>query len=408
MPLVLKVCGGTWENDSRDKRELSAYRDCGADVAVLAKGNRNDKGRIEIVDGFIVYRFSTRPLGRKVPDSINRLISLFTWAAFVKRIGPDIISGHDLMPGLTISWMSTIFNKKNPKLIYDSHEFEIGRNVQRSGLSAWVIKRLEKFLIRRCAYSIMVNDSIADEVQHIYGIKERPVVVRSTPNLWMIDYETCQIIRRRLLEELAIRRGTIMKGNNDQNKTSEPEPFLVMYHGTLTTGRGIEALIRLTSINKHVCGVILGNGDEKYIERLHNMAAELNVEKRILFHPAVPITELWKYVGAVDLSLMMIQGYAKSYFYSLPNKFFESIQALTPVVASFFPEMKRLIDQYEIGLTCDPEDLDAINSCVERMRTDTGFYMRCKHNLGKAKQDLCWEKEKQVLIDAFKSIEQAQ
>ena len=79
MPLVLKVCGGTWENASRDKRELSTYRECGADVAVLAKGNRNDKGRIEMVDGFTVYRYSTRPLGCKAPDLLNRLISLFLY-----------------------------------------------------------------------------------------------------------------------------------------------------------------------------------------------------------------------------------------------------------------------------------------------------------------------------------------
>lgn len=203
MPLVLKVCGGTWENASRDKRELSTYRDLGADVAVLAKGNNDDKGRIETVDGFKVYRYSTRPLGSRVPSPLNRLVSLFTWARFVKKIGPDIISGHDLMPGLTISWISTLLNKNKPKLIYDSHEFELGRNTNRGKLAALAIKHWEKFLMKRCVYSIMVNDSIADEVQRIHRIKERPIVVRSTPDFWTIDPEACLETRNNLLDALA-------------------------------------------------------------------------------------------------------------------------------------------------------------------------------------------------------------
>ncbi len=182
------------------------------------------------------------------------------------------------------------------------------------------------------------------------------------------------------------------------------KPFLVMYHGGMMPGRGIETLLRLTERNPNICAVILGNGDERYLDSLKRMALELGIESRVIFHPAVPLDELWKYVGAVDLSLMMISGKAKSYFFALPNKFFESIQALTPIIASNFPEMKRLIDQYNIGLTCDPEDLDAINACVEKMRTDKDFYNQCKENLHKAKKDLCWENEKHVLEEALESI----
>lgn len=195
-----------------------------------------------------------------------------------------------------------------------------------------------------------------------------------------------------------------MKDSENQIVISEREPFLVMYHGSLTTGRGIESLIQLVALNPHVKGIILGNGENNYVSNLHNYADELKVDERILFHPAVHISELWKYVGAVDLSLMMILATTKSYYFALPNKFFESIQALTPIIASDFPEMKRLIDQYEIGLTCDPSDMKAINRCVEKMRTDSEFYNKCKQNLVKAKEALCWNKERQLLISAFEKI----
>ncbi len=48
---VLKICVGTWDNASRDKRELSVYRDLGAEVLVLAKGADTDRGRVEEEDG---------------------------------------------------------------------------------------------------------------------------------------------------------------------------------------------------------------------------------------------------------------------------------------------------------------------------------------------------------------------
>lgn len=63
-----------------------------------------------------------------------------------------------------------------------------------------MIKYLERFLIKRCAFSIMVNDSIADEVQKIHKLKQRPIVVRSTPEKWTVDPEETKKKRRELLD----------------------------------------------------------------------------------------------------------------------------------------------------------------------------------------------------------------
>ena len=80
MPLVLKICGSDWNNASRDKRELSAYRELGCDVLVMAKGEPGDRARPDEVDGFPVLRYSTRPLGTHVPNAVNRVVSIFQWA----------------------------------------------------------------------------------------------------------------------------------------------------------------------------------------------------------------------------------------------------------------------------------------------------------------------------------------
>ena len=66
--------------------------------------------------------------------------------------------------------------------------------------------------------------------------------------------------------------------------------------------------------------------------------------------------------------------------------------------------MQYLIDKYHNGLTCNPESIDDINSCVEQLRTDESFYLKLKENARKAKDELCWENEQLVLKKAFQGI----
>ena len=387
--LIVKVCCSEFINENRNKRELSVCYELGMNILVMAKGCKEDKFKKDTVDGFDVLRFSTRPLGDRFPKSINRLFSLFTWAYYVRMLRADIISGHDLT-ALLIAYMSNISKQKGKKskLVYDSHEFEIGRCGNRNKFSKWAITHLERFLMKECVFSIMVNDTIADEVQRIHNQKVRPIVVRSIPEYWNIDEVVIKQTRFELL-----------RGNGLPVDT-----FTIMYHGGIIKDRGIETLIELVSINLKISGVILGNGQKDYMKYLQSLVKEKGIEDRIIFHPAVPIEELWKYVGAADVGMVMIRNVCPNHYYSLPNKFFENIQSMTPIIGSNFPEIKRIIEQYKIGLTCNPDNIQEINKCVEKMRIDREFYKQCKKNLIQAKKDLCWEKEKKVLEKSYKEL----
>ena len=384
--MILKICGSEWDNASRDKRELSACRELGQQVMVLAKGKQEDRGRADEVDGFEVRRYSTRPLGNRFPSAINQVVSLFCWASYTRReLKPQIISGHDLI-GLSIGWLSNIGRKDKAKLIYDSHEFELGRNADRNKLQVFLIKYLERFLIKRCAFSIMVNDSIADEVQKIHKLKQRPIVVRSTPEKWTVDPEETKKKRRELLDRF----------------TDSRVEHIMMFHGNLGNGNGLEMTVPTLQKFKDIGIVLMGaQGSKELVRKIQKKSKEAGVEGRLLIIPPVDITELWKYSGAADVEMMAIEPVSKSYYYSLPNKLFESIQSETPVIASDLPEMKRIVEGYRIGLLCSPGDMRAFCDCVDRMLTDRELYSACKQNILKAKEDLCWEKEKQVLKDAF-------
>lgn len=386
---VLKIYAGDWINQSRDKRELTVCRELGATVEILAKGEEFDYGKLQVIDNFTVHRCGTRPLGEKVPNSLNRIVSVFIWASYARRLRPNIITGHDLS-GLAIGWISSWFlvKKHKPKLIYDSHELEMSRNANRNKFRTKLIYCLESFLIRKCVFSIVVNDSIADAITEMYRLKKRPIVVRSIPSKLTVDVEACKIKRIEL------------------EKYFPPNiNFFLMYHGLVSHGRGIETLLKVISACNGVGLVIMGNSDNaEYRSELTQKANNMNIKNLVLFHEAVPIEDLWNYLGAIDVSMITISPLTMSYYYALPNKFFESIQATVPIIASDLPEMKRIIKEYNIGLTCEPDDVDDIKRCVYILKDNIKLYKQIKENMQHAKHVLCWEKEKSLLKKAYQEI----
>ncbi len=374
--------------NTRDIRELSVYQELGEEIIVMASNNTKHLLSLDKRNRFIVSYLDYRYSWRFIPKIIKQIIAIFRWAYYARKIKSDVISGRDIQ-GLLIGWLSTFFSKKKPLLIYDAHEFELGRSTMRekSYFKKNIVKLVEKKLIKRCSFTIVVNDWVANELQRIYCLRQRPIVVRNIPNIFPVDTNVCMKTRETILKELCV----------DDNK------FLLMYHGMIMRERNIEALIQIAQMNENVAVIILGNLNEKddYISELKCFATNLKVSDRVLFHSAVSFEELWKYVGAVDCGMILATAKIKNTLYSLPNKFFENIQSETPVICPHYPAMKALVDKYKIGLTCDPTQIDEINVCVEKMRTDKDFYQQCKANLKKAKEELCWEKEKEIVKEVY-------
>lgn len=389
MKRVLKICPDIWKNENRDKRELSVCRELGAETLVMAKGRLGDSFQKDEVDGFPVFRFSTRPLGTaRWLTPLNQVLSLFIWGWKARKFRADIISGHDL-PGLFIGYLSNFGSRHKAKLVYDSHEFEIGRSMSRNASQTWLVTHLERFLIKRCAFSIMVNDAIADEVQSIHRLKKRPVVARNVPAYWELNPEKIVKTRAELLQKLNLPK----------------EGFLIMYHGGVTQGRGIENLLQAVSKVQDAFAIILGDAeDQNYLASLHSLCQELDIRERVLFLPAVPTEMLRNYVGAVNLGITLPPPKSRNHILSLPNKFFENIQSLTPLIVSRFPSLESITRYYGIGLTVDPENVEEIATAICRMRDDQEFYATCKNNLKRAKENLCWEKERGALTDAYRRI----
>jgi len=371
-------------NEARDYRELQAVHEIGnINIIVVAKGIKDEVVKQKFYE---LHTLTTRPL-KFVPVKINRIISFFLWARYIRNLKADIISCHDIL-ALAIAYISSLFSYKKPKLVYDAHEFEFGRNSKRSKFTSFCVVMAEHFLIKRCVFSIMVNDTIADAVQELYNLQQRPLVVRNMQNYVEVDEIVVKLQRERY--------NTLFHFNEDD--------FLVLYHGAIMNGRGIENIIEAIVDTKGIKCIILGFGDDTYRQSLKRLIAKNQLEDIVVFHDAMPQDELWKYVGAVDAGIVMIDNICLSYYYSLPNKFFQNVQAHTPVIGSNFPEIKRMIEKYNIGLVCKADSPEALREAIIRLKDDKALYDNFKDNVKKAAKELCWENEKNILIDAYKAI----
>jgi glycosyltransferase involved in cell wall biosynthesis len=389
MKRFVKYMPNSFDNASRNKRELAVVNRYGCEIIVC---DIDKEQCVKKIDGYTVYRrenkLSKSPLFRKFQILYNWF---FKEPQYLRKQKAFCISCHDLL-ALFIGWLSTLFisKEKKPFLVYDSHEFEIGRHTdgKRGKVAKFLVPKLEKFLMKKCVFSIMVNDSIADEVQKIHQLNERPLVVRNIPNYWDIDKSVCKKRKQEFCQQLGLAEDT----------------FLVMYHGAVMQGRGIETLLDSIKRSQNIALVILGNGDFEYIENLKQLTHQLKISKKVLFHSAVNIDVLWQYVGAADVGMVTIPAVSRSYYYMLPNKFFENIQSLTPIIGSDFPEIRRIVKGYDIGLLVNPESVDDIVKAIDEMRTDSKMYSRFKMNLMHAKEELCWENEQVILEAAYGKI----
>ena len=87
--------------------------------------------------------------------------------------------------------------------------------------------------------------------------------------------------------------------------------------------------------------------------------------------------------------------------YSLPNKLFDYIQAQLPVLATNLPEVKKVVEKYDIGLITSSFDSKDISEKMIEIISNENRLGRWKKNLNLAAAELCWEKEQFKFLELF-------
>jgi glycosyltransferase involved in cell wall biosynthesis len=297
-------------------------------------------------------------------------IRLFFFLLFRKF---DLLIANDL-DTLPANYLVGRIRRK--ELVYDSHEYftEVPELVGRK-FTRKVWRTFEKCILPRIKYSYTVCESIAKIYSEKYKIKMQ--VIRNLPAYIGILPEIKVNIRQKGVK-------------------------VIIYQGSLNMARGLELAIEAVNHIDNVKLVIIGDGD--IAGDLKRMADKPALRNKVQFIPRMPYEELISYTAQADIGISLEEKTGLNYYYALPNKLFDYIQARIPVLVSDFPEMARIVNEHDVGLAVSISDALQLASVIREMIEDESRIRIWKKNLEKAAKILCWEKEEKKLLSIYSDI----
>ena len=144
--------------------------------------------------------------------------------------------------------------------------------------------------------------------------------------------------------------------------------------------------------------VLVGKGDIS--NKIEKLIVSNQLDNKVKMLGEVPYEKLYSYTIQADLGLSLEEDAGLNYRYALPNKLFNYIHAHIPVLVSNLPEMKNLVNNYQVGEVIDSYNPKDIAEKIKNM-LESNNYSRWVKNCKKTTLELNWENEKQVIKDLF-------
>src|SRR5690606_17768605 len=131
------------------------------------------------------------------------------------------------------------------------------------------------------------------------------------------------------------------------------------------------------------------------------MVKERGLEEKIRFIPKVPVRDLPKYTKNAYLAFQVLNNINFNHWSASSNKLFEYMMNEVPVVACNFPEIKKVVEESQVGVTIDPhipeEIAKGVNYLIENPDKRDLFSANCKN----ARKKYNWEIEQKYLLEVY-------
>ena len=288
----------------------------------------------------------------------NYNIRLFFFLLFSKQ---SLIWSNDLD---TLPACFLASKMKRNILVFDSHEYftEVPELIPRPKIQAFW-KRIERFILPRLKNVITVCNGIAELYRKEYNIDVK--VVRNVPYLTSF------------------------------NPPSVKKEKIILYQGAINVNRGIETMVKAMQYIDGAILQLIGKGD--ITASIQQLIEQLNLSNKVKLLGEIPYQELENYTQQASIGLSLEEDVGLNYRLALPNKLFDYIHAEIPVLVADLPEMSALVKQYQLGEIAQSSEPKALANQLNEMLQNEPQLNSWKINAAKAKQELNWEKESEII-----------
>lgn len=364
---LVNIVLNDFTNDSRVLKHAVAQGKMGFEITVAAL----KLGDLPATEEREYFKVERHELGfKKMPKS--KLVSLFIYLkliyTFIKKYRAyDVWHCNDLEP-LLMAWLAKKVNRKLV-VVYDAHEYQRERN-GRKGLIKFFTRMIEPVVIKAADEVITVSEGIVNEYKRLYKLPEVHLIFNAPNQKEMVG-------RQNLFRE----------------KFAIPEDHTIfLYQGAFTIGRGVDILIDCFAQmeTEKVSLVFLGSG--MFQEKVDKAAKKYG---NIYSHPSVPYNEIINYSSSADYGLNSVENVCLSYYYCMPNKLFEYVQARIPIITTPLKDCTDFVRDHQLGLVIPSFEVDDFKATfIKASKTEP---LTFRDALNTTADQFNWENEEKKL-----------
>ena len=277
----------------------------------------------------------------------------------------DVVHAHDFT---SLELGARLSRKHNVPLIYDSHEWWLGR--QRQYRSTPITDKREaeseQRYVQQASAVITVGNAIAELMRSQRGAANVKVVRNSFP----FTPDATSLVR------------TPPKG--------------LIYAGRIDAYRELETIIE--AIGKSSLSISwMGDYENQWAAHWVPLAREAGIE--VL--PAQSLHAVTSAMQNAGLAFVTHSNLFESHRLALPNKLFHAVQAGVPVIATDVSELAGVVREFDLGELYEPGNADSMGRAIERAVARHGELIA---NVNAAKKALSWEEDEKVLVQIYREV----
>lgn len=288
----------------------------------------------------------------------------------VKRT--DILVANDLDTLLPAFLVARLRGKA---LVYDSHEyFTEAEGLTNRPVPKKIWLAIEGFIFPKLKHVITVNETIAGIYRALYHVKVN--VVRNVPEI----------------------RESPVTVSRSELGLPDDKRIILLQGAYIDPDRGGMELACSMEYVENALLLIIGSGRD--LPNIQSTIVKLGLSERVLFLPKMSFHQLQLYTAIADVGVSLDKPLHLNYAYSLPNKLFDYIHAGLPVLVSDLPEIRRVVQHYDIGRIVSEVQPRAIADALLGMLHSDDL-PRWKKNALNAAKELNWQCEQQVVRNVY-------